>query len=53
MEATANKKLNIEFPEATEYTLCNVQFLGKSKLGKLNPFITPQGKTFARAKVKI
>ena len=53
MEATANKKLNIELPEATEYTLCNVQFLGKSKLGKLNPFITPQGKTFARAKVKI
>lgn len=53
METTATKKFNIEFPEATEFSLCPVQFLGKSKLGKLNPFITSDGKPFARAKVKI
>ena len=31
---TTAKKLNIEFPEATEFSLCPVQFLGVSKNGE-------------------
>lgn len=53
MTETATKKLNTEFPEATEFSLCPVKFLGKSKDGKHNPFTQKNGKPLARAKIKI
>ena len=53
MQDTATKKLNIELPEATEFSLCPVQFLGKAKNGKFNPFADKFGKPLARAKIKI
>lgn len=53
MQDTATKKLNIELPEATEFSLCPVQFLGKAKNGKVNPFADKFGKPLSRAKIKI
>lgn len=53
MAATETAKLNITFPEATEFTLCPVQFLGKSKGGKFNPFADKFGKPLSRAKIKM
>lgn len=53
MTETATTKLNTEFPEATEFSLCPVQFLGKSKDGKYNPFTQKSGKPLARAKINI
>lgn len=51
-EVTA-KKLNIMFPEATEYTLFPVQFSGKQKEGEYNPFVDYKGKPLCRGKSKI
>lgn len=51
-EATA-KKLNISFPEATEFTLFPLQFSGKCKEGEYNPFVDFNGKPLARGKAKI
>ena len=53
MAETTAKKLNIEFPEATEFSLCPVQFLGVSKNGECNPFTQKNGKPLARSKIKI
>lgn len=53
MAETATKKLNTEFPEATEFSLCPVQFFGKSKDGERNPFTQKNGKPLTRAKIKI
>lgn len=53
MTTTTTAKLNIELPEATEFSLCPLQFLGKRKKNKFNPFATSDGKPLARAKVKI
>jgi len=53
MATTANGKLNITFPEATEFTLCPVQFFGKKKFGENNPFADKNGKPLCRAKIDI
>lgn len=54
MQEAITKKFNIEFPEATEFSLCPVQFLGKTKNEKeFNPFTQKNGKPLARAKIKI
>lgn len=52
MAEPATQKLNNVFPEATEFTLCPVQFFGYCKDGKLNPF-SENGKPLARSKIKI
>lgn len=51
--ATATKKLNNDFPVATEFSLCPVQFLGKTKDGKFNPFTNKHGRPLGRNKTKI
>ena len=50
--ATA-KQLNMQFPEATEYTLCSLSFLGKRKAGEYNPFTEPSGNALPRSAIKI
>lgn len=53
MADTKTEKLNIEFPEATEFSLCPVQFLGKRKGNEFNPFTNADGSPLARAKTKL
>lgn len=54
MAATATKQLNISFPEATEYTLCSLSFLGKRKYkNEYNPFTEPDGSALPRNLIKI
>ena len=54
MSGTAARQLNISnLPEATEYTLCSLAFLGKRKDGEYNPFTRPDGSALPRSMVKI
>lgn len=53
MQNATAKKLNIEFPAATEFSLCPLQFIGKCKKGGVNPFVNSNDKPLARGKVKI
>ena len=53
MSGTTAKQLNMRFPEATEYTLCSLSFLGKRKAGEYNPFTEPNGSTLPRGAIKI
>lgn len=51
MQEAATKKLNI--PEATNFTFCPLQFLGKTKGKAFNPFAEMDGSQLPRAMVKI
>lgn len=51
MQEAATKKLNI--PEATNFTFCPLQFLGKTKGKAFNPFTEMDGSQLPRAMVKI
>lgn len=51
MQEVLTKKFNI--PEATEFSLCPLQFLGKRKGKEFNPFSNADGSPIARAKIKI
>lgn len=53
MTAEANVKLNMSFPEATEYRLLPLAFFGKGKDDENNSFARPGGKAFARAQIQI
>ncbi len=54
MAGTTAKQLNISnLPEATEYTLCPLAFLGKHKKDEYNPFTEPNGNALPRGTVKI
>lgn len=53
MTATANAKLNITLPEATEFSRCPLAFFGKHKDSEFNPFTRSNGSALPRADIKV
>lgn len=53
MRETARTQLNNVIPEATEYKLLPLQFLGKRKEGEFNPFTRENGKALPRADIAV